>query len=619
MNSHSHNKVWLLLILVPVVIALTWQKTAAQVGPDVTYPVAVADGLTQVEKGSGSNLWNHNCVMCHQSKKLNGMTQDATLVSLTVDQAVLDQSVHGSQGLTCTSCHTTFEFYPHQGKEQVTCVRCHEENNTIVADLPYKNLREMKTDLNQACRNCHASLFSANSMHTDVINQGEVKTPLCTDCHGGHDVQHPSDPPARVGNICGQCHTAVISAFEARQHNSANPDSMTCVTCHQAHDVKSSAAETPSVEPTQAAAESEASYLSRWNSTCTMCHAYGNLTATTRDSTTFSLTVTDQDVQDSVHGKAGLGCTACHQSITGYPHSSAEQIACSRCHGAADPNAEVNAHVPYDNRRALSIDLNQICQSCHEKQFTESENSIHTQYFKSGNALSPLCVDCHGSHNIQSPAEPRLKISQSCATCHASVYTSYQSSVHGVAVEKDGSPSAPTCVDCHGTHDASGPSESSFRKDSVLKCIECHQNTETMAQARISVEVFSPYIDSFHGTPASLFTQGDAELAKETVVCYDCHGVHNIRATDDPFSMVNPANLINTCQQCHPDASSRFTNAGLGHLKSRGETLPVLSWLNRFYQVLILVVVAFSLLYVTLDARKRQTQKRKLNQAMLGR
>jgi len=37
-------------------------------------------------------------------------------------------------------------------------------------------------------------------------------------------------------------------------------------------------------------------------------------------------------------------------------------------------------------------------------------------------------------------------------------------------------------------------------------------------------------------------------------VCTDCHGVHDLRAPDDPRSKVYPVNIANTCAHCHADA-----------------------------------------------------------------
>jgi len=570
--------------------------------------------------GAPTNLTNSNCVMCHQSNKLKGVTQDSLQVSLAVDEQSFNQSVHGKAGILCVGCHTTFTTYPHSDAKQVTCEQCHEQNITVVASLPHENRRMMEVQLNESCRNCHANEYIGTNVHSAISLEGQINAPLCTDCHGGHDVQHPAQPPARIMVTCGRCHTAVYSDFQATEHYTADPLTQTCTACHFPHDPQATPVEpaaTPA--PTPVVTSEDTSFLGRWNSSCTMCHAYPSLVGKARDSTTISLTVTDQELSESVHGKAGLGCAACHKTFTGYPHQDTEQIACSRCHASAYPDAEIVANLPFESSRDVSIQLNEACRTCHEDEYKASADSMHTKSLEDGNLQAPLCVDCHGSHAVSSPKGSRAGISQSCVKCHASVYTSYQSSVHGAAIEKDGSPDAPTCADCHGVHAITGPRQANFRSQSVATCIRCHQDQEMMSKYGVSAMLFNPNIDDFHGIPLGLFNQQGSEQASKTAVCYDCHGVHTIRKSDDPLSSVYPANLLTTCQKCHPDASSRFAGTGLGHGGSSGGARLLQNAIERIYTILIFAALGLLVIYILLDGRKRWIEKRELIQpAMMG-
>jgi Cytochrome c3/Doubled CXXCH motif (Paired_CXXCH_1) len=414
-------------------------------------------------------LTNANCIMCHQDHDLNGYTRDSLRVSLTVDETAYNQSVHGQAGVLCVGCHSTFTTYPHSDVEQVTCEQCHVENMTIVVPLQYDNGRAMEAHFNETCRNCHADIYSANSIHSAVAAAGQVNAPLCTDCHGSHEVQSPAVPPSRILTTCGRCHTTVYQDFLAGKHNAADPLTQTCADCHIPHEGHVTSGEvltTP--EPTPVAVSGDQSYLVQWNSSCTMCHAYPNFIGKAEDSSTISLTVLEKELSQSVHGQAGLGCAACHPSITGYPHSDVEQVACSTCHASAEPNAEIVANLPYPTTRSLSTQLNEACRTCHEDQFTATTKGMHAQSLADGNPQAPLCIDCHGSHGVQ-PATSRASIPETCAKCHTAAYTSYQSSVHGTAVAA-GNLDAPTCADCHGMHTVSGPSEIGFRNASVAIC-----------------------------------------------------------------------------------------------------------------------------------------------------
>jgi hypothetical protein len=622
MKLFTNKKILISFLAALILLGLGWRTAnvrAGQPAEDGSKLVPLSSGLTSpvdaAANPSPARLTNANCIMCHQYTKFRGVTEDALQVSLTVDVGIFSQSVHGKAGILCVSCHTTFTTYPHSDVEQVTCEECHEKKITVVAKLPHENRRIMQIQFNETCRNCHANEYSANSIHTAIAQSGQVNTPLCTDCHGGHDVQHPTDPPERVTLICSNCHTAVYSDFLSNAHNSADPLKQTCATCHIPHEIQAAAAapvETPL--PTPIIETTNQTYLSLWNSTCTMCHTYPNLVGKAKDSTTVSLTVTDEELSESVHGKAGLGCAACHQSITGYPHQDTEQVACSRCHGSSDPEGEILANLPFESRRDVSIQMNEACRTCHEDEYKDSADSMHTKSLEEGNLKAPLCVDCHGSHSIKSPKGSRLGISQSCAKCHESVYSSYQSSVHGVAIEKSDSPDAPTCADCHGVHLVTGPRQANFRSQSVLTCTRCHQDPGMMSKYGVSAELFNPNVDNFHGVALGLFNQQGSDLASKTAVCYDCHGIHTIRKSGDPLSSVNSANLLETCQKCHPDASNRFASVGSAHNKPAGGGLSLQNWIERIYTLLIIAALALLVIYILLDGRKRRAEKKEFLQ-----
>jgi nitrate/TMAO reductase-like tetraheme cytochrome c subunit len=574
--------------------------------------------LYSTEKQS-AGPWNPNCVMCHQDTDLNGITQDSLQISLTVDVNQLNQSVHGDGSLSCTSCHTAFSGYPHSGTEQVACEDCHEKDLTLVVPLPYENHRAMETELNNSCRNCHVDQFSANSMHTPVAESGEVDPPLCTDCHGAHGVQHPSEPPERVEVVCSRCHTAVSAAFQAGEHQSADPATQICTDCHIAHDVQAGQTEPlPTPVPTPIPATGGDAYLSMWNGACTMCHVYPNLFGETKDLAKVSLTVTNMVYSQSVHAKAGLSCSACHTEITGYPHHETSQVQCSTCHGSADTTAEIVASLPYETPRGMTIHLNEACRTCHPEEYTAASQSTHTSILKEGNFQAPLCVDCHGSHDIQPIDQMRAQSSELCITCHTSEYTSYASSVHGVASIQEDNLDAATCVDCHGAHDVRGPRDVNFHNDSVATCVGCHQDEQMMSKYGVPSNLFNPDVDDFHGLAVSLFTQPAYRTATKTIVCYNCHGIHTIRAADDPLSTVHPDNQLETCQQCHLDASSKFPGTGLGHSRSAGGATPLLTILKPVLWIATIAAMGLMLFYIFLDARKRRKEKRELMRQALA-
>ena len=85
----------------------------------------------------------------------------------------------------------------------------------------------------------------------------------------------------------------------------------------------------------------------------------------------------------------------------------------------------------YADHREMTLEKNEACRSCHEQEYEISGPSAHANVFNAGNRDSALCIDCHGSHEITNPREPRAKAVQICGECHKAAYSTYLSSVHG--------------------------------------------------------------------------------------------------------------------------------------------------------------------------------------------
>ena len=350
------------------------------------------------------------------------------------------------------------------------------------------------------------------------------------------------------------------------------------------------------------------------HSNCLMCHSDPQFTGVFENRQEISLFVSQDHYGRSVHGKKGLQCVACHPNISGYPHNETKQVTCMECHDEQGGNMQtkfvaMRVDLPYADQRAMSLPINEYCRPCHEKEFDSTIDSAHVKVLNSGNTQAPVCMDCHGSHEMTPPDEPRSKISQTCAVCHEAVYSSYKSSVHGAALENESNPDVPSCIDCHGVHNVRGPRDPSFRGDSIVICGKCHNNASLMEKYGVSTAVFNTYLDDFHGRTVNLFREKGG-LSSNKAVCFDCHGIHNIRRVDDPLSSVYPTNLQKTCQQCHEEASIRFPQAWLSHYTPSWEKTPLLYAVNLAYKLLIPATLGGFAIYIGLDARKRWGDKR---------
>ena len=322
------------------------------------------------------------------------------------------------------------------------------------------------------------------------------------------------------------------------------------------------------------------------DSYCLVCHAQPDQTYTLADGSTFDITAHPDAIAASVHGtsnqEGAFGCVDCHGEKI-YPHT--------------DP-------LPVSSRAYAVQQSATICARCHAEQTQQLVDSVHYNALAAGNLTAATCVDCHGSHDVQSLSEKPQDIALTCGNCHVSVFDQFKESVHGVALF-DGDTNVPTCTNCHGVHGIQNATTALFRNRSPELCATCHGDADLMAKYDISTHVFDTYLTDFHGKTVALFEQQDPNVATNKAVCIDCHGVHDIANADAEGSRTIRENLLQTCQQCHPGATSDFPAAWVGHFPPTAESHPLLFVVNLFYTILIPVTIGGFLLLVATDVYRR--------------
>lgn len=311
---------------------------------------------------------------------------------------------------------------------------------------------------------------------------------------------------------------------------------------------------------------------------CLDCHDNPGLGIDFASGERLPLYVDGQVFQESVHG-GRLSCDACHPSQTTYPH----------------PPLRV------ENHRDYVLGYYQVCGRCHFDNYAKTLDSVHYDVLAEGRKEAPTCADCHGSHDVTPPDEPRSRIAERCSTCHESVYEEYSESVHGGALLGEDNPDVPVCTDCHGVHEIENPEQPAFRLGSVDICAQCHSDEERMSKYGISTNVLKTYLDDFHGKTFTFYERESSQVWLETPVCTDCHGVHDIVQVESPDSPVLKANLLSTCQRCHPDAGPNFPSAWLSHYEPTLSRAPLVFAVRWFYRLLIPFIIGGLMLHITLD------------------
>jgi len=419
----------------------------------------------------------------------------------------------------------------HSPHAHLECVACHQDVNP--SDLPHADhLKKVE------CGMCHIQEAAqyVESLHGTASARGEKLAPTCKSCHGTHTVLPPDDydAPTNAMNIpalCNRCHRegspvqrfyhisqdSILANYTESIHGEGLfkkglLTTAVCTSCHTAHH------QLPHTDPRSSIARANVA------KTCTKCHVR----------------------IEKVHVKVIRGelwekrpndipaCVDCHQPHRVRKAYYAQGMAnedCMMCHARRELKAA--------DGRAMFVDTNELQHSRHAK---------------------VACAQCH-TGITPSNTRPCVTVIPrvDCSICHAQVVDTYKASVHGQLSAK-GSPDAPVCEDCHGTHGIQGhlePESRTYAKNVPALCGGCHRTGQKAANRYKGTErqILEHYTESIHGK--GLLESG----LVVTATCVDCHTTHGELPANDPRSSVNRANIAGTCAQCHRGIYEQFTQS----------------------------------------------------------
>jgi predicted CXXCH cytochrome family protein len=312
------------------------------------------------------------------------------------------------------------------------------------------------------------------------------------------------------------------------------------------------------------------------NDECLACHTEA-LDLTLGDGTTRTIRVDPEMLRTSSHaGKAA--CVDCHPEERAIPHPERR----------------------FASSRQFTVAASEGCRQCHFADYRRTLDSVHGEAVARGDKTAPVCVDCHGGHDVQSPNVPRTRVAATCAKCHAGVARTYASSVHGKDMAQNVA-DVPTCTDCHRSHDIAGPTQAGFRSGTPQICGRCHSDEERMKKYGLSTNVLTTYVADFHGKTATFRrATGSSHPEPFVAVCGDCHGTHDVVRADAAASPVLKANLARTCGKCHAGASAQFPDSWLSHYEPSLTHAPAVYAVRLGYWFLIPFIIGGLMLQIFL-------------------
>jgi len=165
---------------------------------------------------------------------------EGKMLSLYVDSAMVQQSVHGQLG--CESCHAGYSF-PHQKIDMKNafeyekasmsvCQKCHPGQTAGVQASVHSGLQEMGI----TCHDCHGS---HNIEPAAAASLRAMTLTLCTDCHQNEELMKPYGLSSNVVTTYLRDFHGRTSLLQAKHSEDAWIDEAVCTDCHGVHAILS--------------------------------------------------------------------------------------------------------------------------------------------------------------------------------------------------------------------------------------------------------------------------------------------------------------------------------------------------------------------------------------------
>ncbi|HUP46387.1 MAG TPA: cytochrome b/b6 domain-containing protein [Thermoanaerobaculia bacterium] len=220
---------------------------------------------------AGGNQKSATCLSCHGG--------DAHAIIPSSDPA--SPTSHGNVPQTCGACHgqkfvmeasgfSTQPAFAYQqsvhgraiaagNQKAAVCTDCHNSHEVLPANSPDSPI--FKFNIPATCGTCHddvTQVFMA-SVHGKAVTRGNSRSPVCTDCHGIHNIKPHIDPSSSVAaqnvarTTCGQCHGNVrmtsefpftigrvrsyLDSYHGLARRLGSTEAANCASCHGVHNI----------------------------------------------------------------------------------------------------------------------------------------------------------------------------------------------------------------------------------------------------------------------------------------------------------------------------------------------------------------------------------------------
>lgn len=210
----------------------------------------------------------------------------------------------------------------------------------------------------------------------------------------------------------------------------------------------------------------------------------------------------------------------------------------------------------FSGLNSISAQGNDDCLMCHDDPGLKSEKpGKKLSRYVPANALSMsvhrnvTCAACHKDAAVDDYPHPETLKAVDCGSCHTDAKEKFLRGSHGRAFLANDK-YAPSCKECHGTHDilkSDQPKSRTYKMNIPVLCGSCHKEGAPVARNYNISEhnILENYSLGIHGQ--GMFKSGLIVSA----TCNDCHGNHMILPHTSINSTVSSKNVAATCMKCH--------------------------------------------------------------------
>jgi hypothetical protein len=336
----------LLVLLLCSLFQFADRSHAQSPGPASPSPTPAATPLQPAGQTQTATKPDLQCSGCHGPGKTLpylGGTQFHSAPHTEYDRSFHALSKkNGAKSAKCLDCHTrdgdlTSLLPAADPKSPInraniaeTCGKCHGDKSVMqgsgISDRPFLSYQE--------------------SVHAEAIARGNTSAAVCTDCHNSHDIQPASNSQSSIAKIkisdtCGKCHRTEAGEFIQSVHGQAVVRGVSrapvCTDCHGIHNIKMPSDQVTAMATNAVATES-----------CTKCHEGVALTQEFGVASGRVTTYKDSyhGLASRLGSKTVANCASCHGVHNILPSSDPRsminasnlQQTCGQCHIGAGLN-----------------------------------------------------------------------------------------------------------------------------------------------------------------------------------------------------------------------------------------------------------------------------------------